>query len=216
MQSNKQLLWVAGEPRKVFQGLFLLGWAWNRSREIAEFPQVHTGTTGIRIKPKQSEKTHRSHLLWVCSPLHELCSHYTQDKEESQQTTTQERMSSWPHWDSAWRSGCCCSSCCCCFPEFHIATAWREGKRGGQWVFLRVEGSDVIARLVSAPAYFGVTPSSLAELYVSIKNKHVRVMPTPIWGTSLLLLKTTKREMVWKPPLTGSQRQRKLEPWEIK
>lgn len=59
----------------------------------------------------------------------------------------------------------------------------------------------MIARLDSAPAYFGVTPSSLAEPYVSIKNKHVRVMPTPIRGISLLLVKTTKREMGWKPPL---------------
>lgn len=69
-------------------------------------------------------------------------------------------MCSRPRRDPARRSSRCSSSCCCS-PPFHIATAWWEGKRGGQRVFLGVEGSDAIARPDSAPA--DLLWSSLAQ-----------------------------------------------------
>lgn len=64
-----------------------------------------------------------------------------------------------------------------------------------------MEGSDTIARLDSAPAYFAVTPPSSAELSISIKNgEHVSFMSASICGISVLFEKTTKHETGWKPP----------------
>lgn len=155
---------------KTCQGLLLLVAHW---AEPGARPAKQQNSPGlIPTEPAQTkQKTHRSHF-WEHAPRTQFPLHMGQREESANHNIGKNALSASQPWGAA-------AAPAAVFLNFTSLLLDGRGK-GGQQVFLGVEGSDAIAGLDSAPACFGVTPCSLAELCVSVMNTvSVSVRPSP-------------------------------------